>query len=321
MLSYFRCVDGKIEQFQEFTREKFEEYGGAVHWIDLEDPTVKEATILEDPFHFHPLAIEDCLSEVHHPKLDDYDDYIFVIVHGIRFDAPTDVFITRELDIFLGRNYVITHHQGPMRSISTTRELCAKNLVASFARGVDFLLHQILDQMFEHYFPNLDAIEDQIQMVQVEVFENPSRETLDRIFTLKRDVMRLRRICMPQREIINRLARAEFKVINPRAAVYFRDIYDNLYRIVDASMQYQDMVQGTLDAYLSAVSNRLNETMKRLTVFGAIFAALTVITGVYGMNFEHMPELRWRFGYLMVWLIMAAATGGLLLWFKKKEWI
>jgi magnesium transporter len=321
MLHYFRCVEGRIEHFDEFRQDLLTQHETAFHWIDLEDPTVKEATLLEDPFHFHPLAIEDCLSEVHHPKLDDYDDYVFVIVHGIRFDAPTDAFITRELDVFLGRNFLITHHQGPMRSISTTRELCSKNLVASFPRGVDFLLHQILDQMFEHYFPNLDAIEDQIQLVQVEVFENPSRETLDKIFTLKRDVMRLRRICMPQREIINRLARAEFKNISPRAAVYFRDIYDNLYRIVDASMQYQDMVQGTLDAYLSAISNRLNETMKRLTVFGAIFAALTVITGIYGMNFENMPELHWKYGYVMVWLIMASAIGGLLAWFKKKEWI
>jgi magnesium transporter len=321
MLNYYRCLDGKVEHFTEFKPELLSQHDAAFHWIDLEDPTVKEATILEDPFHFHPLAIEDCLSEVHHPKLDDYDEYVFLILHGIRFDAPNDNFITREMDIFLGRNFLITHHQGPMRSISTTRELCAKNLVASFARGVDFLLHQILDQMFEHYFPNLDAIEDKIQLIQVEVFENPNRETLDRIFTLKRDVMHLRRICTPQREIVNRLARGEFKTISTRAAVYFRDIYDNLYRIVDASFQYQDLVQGTLDAYLSAVSNRLNETMKRLTVFGAIFAALTVITGVYGMNFEHMPELKWRYGYVMAWMIMVAAIAGLLYWFKKKEWI
>ena len=175
--------------------------------------------------------------------------------------------------------------------------------------------------MFEHYFPNLDAIEDKIQLVQVEVFENPTTATLDRIFTLKRDVQTLRRICAPQREIVNRLARGEFKVISPRAAVYFRDIYDNLYRIVEASYSYQDLVQATMDAYLSMVSNRLNESMKRLTVIGAIFAALTVLTGIYGMNFEHMPELKWRFGYPMVWLLMAAITGGLLLWFKKKQWI
>ena len=320
MLTYFRCVGGKIEHL-EFSPEMLKEIPEATHWIDLEDPTVKEATILEDPFHFHPLAIEDCLSEVHHPKVDDYEDYSFIIVHGIRFDAPTDQFITRELDIFLGKNYLITHHRGPMRSITAAREQCGKNLQAAMPKGVDFLLHQILDQMFEHYFPNLDAIEDKIQLVQVEVFENPTRETLDRIFVLKRDAMHLRRICTPQREIVHRLSRGEFKAISPKAAIYFRDIYDNLYRIVDASFAYQDMIQGTLDAYLTAVSNRLNETMKRLTVIGAVFAALTVLTGVYGMNFEHMPELKWRYGYAMVWVLMAAITAGLIWYFRKKEWI
>jgi magnesium transporter len=321
MLNYFRCQDGRVEHFEQFRPEDYTGHPEATHWIDLEDPTPEESRLLEDPFHFHPLAIEDCLAEVHHPKLDDYEGYIFVIAHGIRFDAPRDEFITRELDVFLGKNFLITHHEGLMRSIATTREQCSKGLVASFARGPDFLMHQILDQLFEHYFPNLDALEDMIQLVQVEVFEKPTRETLDKIFALKRDVMRLRRICMPQREIINRLARAEFGVVSPRAAVYFRDIYDNLYRIVDASMQYHDLVQGTLDAYLSAVSNRLNETMKRLTVIGAIFAALTVITGVYGMNFDFMPELHWKYGYLMVWGLMLAATGSLFYWFKKKDWI
>jgi magnesium transporter len=321
MLTYFRCAGGRIEPVHEFQPDEFTAHPEAFHWIDLEDPTVKEAQILEDPFRFHPLAIEDCLSEVHHPKVDDYEEYVFIIVHGIRFDAPTDQFITRELDIFLGRNFVITHHRGPMRSITSAREQCGKNLQAAMPKGVDFLLHQILDQMFEHYFPNLDAIEDKIQLVQVEVFENPTRETLDRIFVLKRDAMHLRRICTPQREIIHRLSRGEFRAISPKAAIYFRDIYDNLYRIVDASYAYQDMIQGTLDAYLTAVSNRLNETMKRLTVIGAVFAALTVITGVYGMNFEYMPELKMRYGYLGVWILMAAVTSGLLWYFKKKEWI
>jgi magnesium transporter len=321
VLTYFKCAAGRIEAVPEFRPEHIREGASAFHWIDLEDPTVKEATILEDPFHFHPLAIEDCLSEVHHPKVDDYEDYVFIIVHGIRFDAPTDQFITRELDIFLGKNFLITHHRGPMRSITSAREQCGKNLQAAMPKGVDFLLHQILDQMFEHYFPNLDAIEDKIQLAQVEVFEHPTRETLDRIFALKRDVLHLRRICTPQREIIHRLSRGEFQVISAKAAVYFRDIYDNLYRIVDASFAYQDMIQGTLDAYLTAVSNRLNETMKRLTVIGAVFAALTVITGVYGMNFEYMPELKWRFGYLLVWFVMAGVTAGLVWYFKKKEWI
>ena len=321
MLSYFRCVDGRIEHQEEFRPELLEERANALHWIDLEDPTVRETTILEDPFRFHPLAIEDCLSDVHHPKVDDYEDYLFAIVHGIRFDAPTDQFITRELDVFLGKNYLITHHRGPMRSISAAREQCGKNMQAAMPRGVDFLIHQILDQLFEHYFPNLDAIEDKIQLIQVEVFENPTKETLDRIFVLKRDVAQLRRICTPQREIVHRLSRGEFKVISPKAAVYFRDIYDNLYRIVDASYAYQDMMQGTLDAYLNAVNNRLNETMKRMTVVTAVLACLTVITGVYGMNFEHMPELRWRFGYGWAVALMIALPTALIFWFKRKNWI
>jgi len=321
MLTYFRCVSGRIEQHQEVRSELLREPEGALHWIDLEDPTVKEATILEDPFHFHPLAIEDCLSEVHHPKVDDYEGYLFIIVHGIRFDAPTDQFITRELDVFLGPNYLITHHNGPMRSIGAARDLCSKNLQAAMPKGVDFLLHKVLDQMFEHYFPSLDEVEDKIQLVQVEVFEQPTRETLDRIFTLKRDVQQLRRICSPQREIIHRLSRGEFKVISPKAAIYFRDIYDSLYRIVDASYSYQDMMQGTLDAYLSAVNNKLNETMKRLTVFAAILACLTVITGVYGMNFEHMPELHWRYGYLWAVFLMLAVPTGIVLWFRKQGWL
>jgi magnesium transporter len=175
--------------------------------------------------------------------------------------------------------------------------------------------------MFEHYFPSLDAIEDKIQMVQVEVFEDPSRETLDRIFALKKDVMQLRRICLPQREIINRLARADFKVVSARAAVYFRDIYDNLYRIVEGSMSYQDMTQSTMDAYLSAVSNRLNETMKRLTIISALLMPLTVITGIYGMNFDFMPELRWRYGYFVTLGEMALISGGLIWWFKRKKWL
>jgi len=321
VLSYFRFEAGNIEHFSEFRPELVTEHPTALHWLDLEDPTVQEATVLEDPFHFHPLAIEDCLSEIHHPKVDDYDDYLYLIVHGIRFDAPTDQFVTRELDVFLGRNYLVTHHRGPMRSITAAREQCGKNLQAAMPRGVDFLLHQILDQMFEHYFPNLDAIEDKIQLVQVEVFEHATKETLDRIFVLKRDVAQLRRICTPQREIVHRLARGEFRVISPKAAIYFRDIYDNLYRIVDASYSYQDMMQGTLDAYLNAVNNRLNETMKRMTLLTAVLACLTVITGVYGMNFKHMPELEWRYGYVWAILLMLALPSTLIYWFRRKGWI
>ena len=209
-----------------------------------------------------------------------------------------------------------------MRSITTVRDQCNKDLQAAMPRGVDFLLHAILDQMFEHYFPSLDAIEDKIQMVQVEVFEDPSRETLDRIFALKKDVMQLRRICLPQREIINRLARADFKVISARAAVYFRDIYDNLYRIVEGSMSYQDMTQSTMDAYLSAVSNRLNETMKRLTIDQRAADA----PDRDHRHLRHELRLHARAAVEVRLLLRARADGAHLracssLWMKRKNWL
>ncbi len=320
MLTYFRCVGGRIEAQPELRAEDLAQRD-AQHWIDLEDPTVNEAALLEEPFHFHPLAIEDCLSDVHLPKLDDYENYLFAILHGVWFEAESDQFVTRELDLFLGPNFLVTHHRGNLRVITAAREQCGKNLMNAFPRGVDFLMHQILDGLFDDYLPSLDAIEDKIQMLQVEVFEAPSQDTLDRIFGLKRDVMRLKRICMPQREIVHRLSRGEFPVIGPKAAVYFRDIYDSLYRIVEASFSYHDMIQGTLDAYLSSVNNRLNETMKRLTVISALLAPLTVITGIYGMNFEYLPETQWRYGYPGVLFGMLAVSGGLLYWFRKKRWV
>lgn len=320
MLSYFRNRGGHIEQL-DFRPDLLQDDPETRHWVDLEDPTPEETSVLEDPFHFHPLAIEDSLDETHHPKMDDYESYLFLILHGIRMDAPTAELITRRLNVFLGANYLVTLHRGPMRSIRGTREMCCRDALPALSRGVDFLLHHILDQMFDRYFPALNAMEDKIQLVQVEVFESPSRETLDRIFALKQDVSHLRRLSAPQRDLISRLARTEHKIISRKAALYFRDLYDQLYRITEIAYSYNDLVQATLDAYLSAVNNRLNETMKRLTVIGALLMPLTVITSLYGMNFRHMPELDWKYGYPMVLGLMAAVSGGLLWWFKRRGWV
>lgn len=321
MLTYFRCVDGKIERRPGFSAADLADFPNAQHWIDLEDPTADEVKILEDVFHFHPLAIEDTVSDIQHPKIDDYGDYAFLVVHGIPYESPKDSFITRELDIFLGPNYLITHHEGLMRSIRSAQEQCDKNWMTSMHKGVDFLLHQVLDSLFEHYFPVIDSIDARIDELQEEVFKKPEKETLDKIFALKRDISNLRRFCMPQREIIHRLARSEVKVISPKASVYFRDIHDNLYRIVEASYAHQDQAQSTLDAYLTGVSNQLNETMKRLTVISALLAPMTVITGYWGMNFEHMPELRLTWGPVLPIALMVAASGGLLYYFKRRGWI
>jgi len=321
LITCFRYADGLIQELPSLSRDELLAEQGALYWLDLEDPSPDEQRVLEEVFRLHPLAIEDTLADVHHPKVDEYEDHLFVIVHGVRFDAPSDRLITRKLSIALGRNFLVTHHHGPLVSIDSAREQCGRNVNAALPRGVDFMLHLILDKLFEQYSPALEAIQDKIQLVEVEVFEKPTPDTLGRIFALTREVMDVRRICGPQREIAHRLSRGEFALIGRKASVYFRDIYDDLYRLVDVSFFYQDMVQATLDAYLTAVSNRLNETMKRLTVIGAILMPLTLITGIYGMNFEHMPELSLRYGYFAVLALMVGLSVALLWLFKRKGWI
>jgi len=321
MLTYFRFADGHIERRDGVRKKDLSGPVGTVHWVDLQGPTPDESKVLEEVFAVHPLAVEDTFAEVHHPKVDEYEEQLFIIVHGVRFDVPSDRLVTSKLSIVLGRNYLITHHTGPLVSIDVAREQCQRDLNPAMPKGADFLLHQILDKLFERYFPNLETLQDKIQLVEAEVFHEPTQETLSRIFQLKRDVMDVRRVCTPQREIANRLSRGEFDLIGHKASVYFRDIYDDLYRLVDVSYFYQDMVQATLDAYLNAVSNKLNETMRRLTVIGAVLMPLTLVTGIYGMNFRYMPELGFRYGYFTVLGLMLALSLALILWFKHKGWV
>jgi len=321
MLTYFRYVDGHIERRDAVRKEDLPGPEGSVHWVDLQEPTPEECKVLDEVFSVHPLAIEDTFAEVHHPKVDEYDEQLFIIVHGVRFDVPSERLVTSKLSVVLGRNYLITHHAAPLASIDVAREQCRRDLNPAMPKGADFLLHQILDKLFERYFPNLEMLQDKIQLVEAEVFHEPTQDTLSRIFQLKRDVLDVRRVCTPQREIANRLSRGEFDLIGRKASVYFRDIYDDLYRLVDVSYFYQDMVQATLDAYLNAVSNKLNETMRRLTVIGAVLMPLTLVTGIYGMNFHYMPELGYRYGYFTVLGLMLALSVGLIVWFKHKGWV
>lgn len=288
-------------------------------WVDFEGPSPQAAEILSSVFHFHPLAIEDCISETPLPKIDDYGEYIFLVLHGSR--PMTDhTFVTAEMNFFLGPRYLVSYHDEPSRSINKAKERCVRE-GPSITRGVDFLLHEILDAMVDNYFPVLDQFDARIDRIEEEVFARPDRETLNKIFSLKKEVMHLRRVASPQREILNRLSRDPFPVISSKAAVYFRDVYDHLARISDLAESYRDLVTSALDAYLSVVSNRLNEIMKLLTVFTATLMPLTVITGIYGMNFQNMPELHSRYGYFFILGVMALTSVGMLFFFRKKKWL
>ena len=293
-----------------------------VVWVDMESPTEADEQVLLDVFKFHPLTVEDCRENRHYPKIEEFPGYLYFIVHGVRADTSPDHFNTIELDGFLGRNYVITYHHDMFRSIDNVKQLIRTSPIAC-QRGAPFLLYQILDQIVDYYSPVLDDFDERIDKLEDDIFtlKSPNNEILAEIMDLKRGVLRLRRISSKQMEILYRMSRGEFSLIDQQMLPFYRDIYDHLIRVTDLAESYRDLISGSLEAYLSVVSNRLNEIMKVLTIFSAIMLPLTFIAGVYGMNFEHMPELATRYGYFVVWGIMIVVALGMLGLFWRAGWI
>src|SRR5688572_11111060 len=294
----------------------------AVIWVDMESPTEADEQVLLDVFRFHPLTVEDCRENRHYPKIEEFEGYLYFIVHGVRADTSPERFNTIELDGFLGSNYVITYHHDYFRSIANVKQLLLTTPVAC-QRGTPFLLHQILDQVVDYYSPVLDDFDDRIDKLEDDIFnlKRPNNLMLSDIMELKRSVLRLRRISIKQMDILHRMSRGEFSLITVEMRPFYRDVYDHLVRVVDLSESYRDLISGSLEAYLSVVSNRLNEIMKVLTIFSAIMLPLTFIAGVYGMNFDNMPELRSKYGYFAVLVIMIVVAVGMLLFFKRRGWI
>jgi magnesium transporter len=266
------------------------------------------------------LAIEDCWHEPQAPKLDDYGDYLFVVVHGVRYDAATDDFTTHELNVFLGANYLVTFHSFHSRSIEATQQGIRRNPNV-MARGMDFLLHQILDRVIDNYFPKLEILEDKIETLETAVFTDPGPEVLTTLFDIRRHIIHIKRVAAQEREVLITLTRGDYTFVSEKAQVYFKDIYDHLFRIVDIADNHREIMNIILQAYLSMVSNKLNNTMRVLTVIATIMLPLTVITGVYGMNFENMPELRSPYGYPATLLAMAVVAGGMLYYFRHQKWL
>ncbi|HEY6660600.1 MAG TPA: magnesium/cobalt transporter CorA [Pyrinomonadaceae bacterium] len=319
----YRKGHPKIEEG--FTAEELPELLkdlSAVIWVDMEKPTEADERVLLDVFHFHPLTVEDCRENRHYPKVEEFDDYIYFIVHGVTADISPERFNTIELDGFLGPNYVITYHHEMFRSINNVKQLLRTTPVVCH-RGTAFLLHQILDQVVDYYSPVLDDFDDRIDRLEEDIFtlKRPNNEILSQIMDLKRSVLRLRRISGKQMDILHRMSRGEFSLISEEMRPFYRDVYDHLVRVVDLAENYRDLISGSLEAYLSVVSNRLNEIMKVLTIFSAIMLPLTFIAGVYGMNFENMPELHSRYGYYGVWALMIGVAIAMLLFFRRRGWI
>lgn len=297
-------------------------------WVDLENATPEESKyVLEEVFHFHPLSIEDCISASPSPKVDEYspreDDtftpYLFIVIHAVDYSRKDGVFATSELDFFLGKNYLVTYHNGPLKSVSITEERCVKGTV-HVARAPDRVAHCLLDSIVENYKPALDELSLEIAELEQEALQRPSRETLNKILQTKKEVMHLKQIISPQQEVLARFARGEFKLIRAHLVPYYRDIYDALYHIGELAQGYTDSLTGILQVYLSMSSNQTGEVVKLLTLITIITTPLMMIGTWYGMNFHDMPELSWPHAYPAAFALMLVSTAGTIWYFKKKKW-
>ncbi len=291
-------------------------------WVNLDKSSTAEMeTILSSVFHFHPLAIEDCQSSGYQTsKIDDYSDYIFIIAHAIDPSQDFTALESRELDFFLGENYLVTcSADDVIPTVGKTWALIQKDYRLS-KFGPDFLCHSILDGLIDDYLPVIDQMETEVEWLEDSVLEKPKPETLQRLLSLKHSIMALRRIVAPQREVMNRLSRDEFSQIDDQSKIYFRDIYDHLVRILDLTDVLRDIISGALDIYLNSTSLRLNEIMKALTIVSTVFLPLSFIAGVFGMNFLHIPGAATPLGFYVTCLLMIMLGIGMLLYFRKRRW-
>ncbi len=297
-------------------------------WIDLENPAPEETKfVLEEVFHFHPLSIEDCVAESQSPKVEEYTPkegdkfmpYLFMVIHAVDYSRKDCVFATSELDFFLGKNFLVTYHTVPLRSVAQVEEMCVKGSLG-VARAPDRVAHKLLDGLVENYKPALEELSIEISELETNALEHPTKETLNRILTVKKEVFHLRRIIGPQSEVLSRFARGEFKLIRPHLVPYYRNVYDALFHISEMAQNYADSLTGILQVYLNMSSNQTGEVVKLLTLITVITTPMTLVGTWYGMNFHNMAEYGWKHGYSFALLITGLSTFATWWWFKTKKW-
>jgi magnesium transporter len=298
-------------------------------WVDLEDPTPEETkAVLEDVFHFHPLSIEDCVMLSPSPKVEEYlpkeDDlfssYVFMVIHAVDYSRKDGVFGTSELNFFLGRNFLVTYHEKPLKSVQLTADRCLRSNV-HIARAPDRVAHTILDALVDNYKPALEELSLEIAELEHQALEHPGRETLNKILQVKKEVLHLRQIIGPQREVLARFARGEFKLIRAHLVPYYRDVYDALFHIGELAQNYTDSLTGILQVYLNMSSNQTGEVVKLLTMITVVTTPVMIVGTWYGMNFDSIPEVRWQYGYALAFALTILSTGLTLWYFRRKKWL
>jgi len=292
-------------------------------WINADgvhNPGVLEK--LGESFGLHRLVVEDILSVVQRPKVEDYGDYLYVVLKMLNYDEKTGSIAPEQVSIIIGPNYLLSFQEGIVGDVfHPIRDRLRAGRGRIRKMGADYLAYSLIDAIVDGYFVILEKIGDRIDTLEEELIAQPGRTVMEQLYQLKRELLFLHKAVWPLREVTSALSRRESSLVHESTGPYLRDVYDHVVQVIDSVEIYRDMLSTMLDLYLSSVSNRLNEVMKVLTLIATIFMPLTFIVGVYGMNFHHMPELEWQYGYLFVWGLMIAVGVFMLVYFKRKKWM
>lgn len=320
MIRYFVHRGGHTETVDRLEAALLSPDSGAVVWADVSPPEEADVAVLRDVFGLHELPIEQAFQRETQPKVESFGRYLYIVLHGINFQAAEHTFETHETDFFVSSNFLVTIHDGQRRSVGHVGELCARSPHV-LAEGPVALLHRIVDTMVDQYRPEVEELEDRLDEIEKCVIEAPTESLTGDILAIKHDVTSLRRILIPQRDVVGRLARREFDIIGQEMAYRFRDVYDQFAHMAEDAIVFQDRVTGIFDAHLASVSNRLANVSKVLAVIAALFGPLTVITGLFGMNVP-LPTLfgnpEYQFWEIIGMMVVSSAL--LFAWFRKSGW-
>ena len=272
-------------------------------------------------FGIHPLVIEDILNTEQRPKIEIYDNYIFISLKMLTYDTVLKEVQDEQMSLILGKNFAISFQEREGDVLAPVRERIKSGAGRIRKLGPDYLMYAIMDIIIDHYFYVLDCMDDEINQLEDKVMNTPDQEHLQRIHYLKRELVNFRRSVWPMREVVSSLTRDEYHLVKETTEPFLRDLYDHVFNISELIESLRDMVTGLMDVYLSNISNRMNEVMKVLTIIATIFIPLSFLAGIYGMNFEFMPELKWRYSYYILWGFIIIVAGGMMYYFRRKKWL
>ncbi len=293
-----------------------------VSWINIDGlHDVQVIEKLGHQFDIHPLALEDILSTDQRPKLEDYDTHLFTVLKMLSYDEIHQCVRSEQISIILGERFVISFQEAVGDVFEPIRDRIRQDKGKIRKMGADYLLYALLDAIVDNIFQILEKVGDRIELLEDELVVNPTETTMHQIHDLKREMIFLRRSIWPLRELISGLERCESELIQSTVEVYLHDVYDHTIQVIDTVESMRDMVAGMLDIYLSSISNKMNAVMKVLTIMATLFIPTTFIAGIYGMNFDNMPELHWKYSYPVLWIILLLIFAGMIVYFKKKKWL